>query len=168
MNEVKTEKQEEQKSLEGVKGWLLFFCISLVFITPYFTLYNKYYIREKFSPLFDYYTLFRTTWVIGTILSVALAVFSIYTGVGLWIKRKNAVNIVKKFLVFAAIYLIIESILPFVTALFTVGFSSTYTADTFSLMIAGIFRAILYFAIWYAYITNSKRVKATYHLGPEG
>jgi hypothetical protein len=163
MAETQEDKPEEKRSLGGVKGWLLFFCISLTILTPLFITYRLYNNWEEFRPVFFYFKLFKTKCIIDTVLGIGMMIFSIYTGIVLWTKQKNAVKTGKIFLVTALIYQIIISVLPFVTAVIVMWFSHIYVAYLFGLMVGSIPQGILYFAIWNSYLSESRRVKATYH-----
>ncbi len=159
---------EDQKSngvrppLEGINGWLLFFCISLTVIGPILLIRSLFADWEAYRPIFVYHELFKTKCIIFTILTVGTTLFSIYTGIALWAKCKNAVKIGKIFLLSALIYRIIGDLLPFITAVIVIGFSNLYVAYLFMVMVERFAPAMLVFFIWDGYLTESRRVKATY------
>lgn len=137
----------KEEKLKGVGGWLLFFIITLVFITPLSTLYylsSDYYIIDG---LFD-------TGL--ALISIGFAVWAVVVGISLWRKNKNAVIRTKEFLLAYLSFGIISVIVGAVLG----GYSADpelLASDSISLV-----RAIGYFAIWFSYLNVSKRVKNTF------
>jgi len=148
---------ESDLSLAGVRGWLLFFCINLVILSPVVSLIFLY---VGYNGIGEYAYLFPRLVPVATIDSVAtvaIVLFGIYTGVGLWRVRDGAVRVAKTYLIvnlaygFAGVILQIVSIYP-------LEIDSSYFSD----MAQSAVRATIFTAIWYSYLNRSRRVHATY------
>lgn len=142
---------------KGVGGWLLLLCLSLTIFTPIARLVNltegiKYSntYSAQFSSLFN-------VLIIDGLLGIGVVCFSIYAGFSLWTVKRNAVKIAKTCLFVFLVHSVIVVFLYFMA-----GLSSQ---DKSTLLLQGtkmILPTVIYFAVWYAYLSNSKRVKATY------
>jgi hypothetical protein len=141
----------------GVHGWLLLFCIALTILSPLFTLVTFLMSFQIAQDIAFYYPRFMTITIIDLVLGVGLMIFSIYAGVLLWRVKPNAVRMAKRYLIIFIIYAIISSVLPLM-----VGFEDKIVASMAGALIKGLAGSIVYFGIWYSYLTISKRVKATY------
>ena len=124
-------------SLEGVHGWLLFFCVILVIISP----------LANFLEAAKYKNLPWGAWI----LALALEGFSIYAGVELWRVAPGAVKKAKAFL---------WTYLAF-TVTGGVAFLSLSDEAT-AKDLADTLRSVVFFCFWYLYLIRSKRVKNTY------
>jgi len=119
----------------GVKGWLLLLCVSMTIVGPLVALMAGLAVSTN-KPFYAF-TVF------------ALIGYSLYVGILLWGRQPGAPHMAK-------IYLIIN-----------VGFHY-WTAYTFSevlssmAMVETVVPGVIANGIWYAYLTKSKRVKATY------
>lgn len=142
----------------GVGGWLLFLCVSLTILAPLITLIVAATGFSDSLELYDQFPGLLVTVVIDSILSVGLMAFSIYAGIGLWSIRPGAVQTAKAFLWCYLGYHIIAAILPFMA-----GLPSAVNELLIEETSKDTFRSIIYFAIWYSYLNQSKRVKATYN-----
>jgi hypothetical protein len=151
------EKPQVEAKYVGVRGWLLLFCLILVVISPLFNVIIFIVTLDKVTPYFEQFSGLKTPFVIGTILDIALMVFSIYAGISLWQIRPNAVSIAKTFLGFylgvtiLGIFLPITGNLPpeLLGHMIKEGFKQTFPAYTF-------------YWIWSSYLNKSKRVAVTY------
>lgn len=141
----------------GVGGWLLFLCVSLTILAPLFTLIMIASGFGESSELFDEFPGLLVTVVIDSILSVGLMAFSIYAGIGLWSIRPGAVQTAKAYLWCYLGYHIVAAILPFMA-----GLPSAVNEFLVEEVSKDTFRGVIYFAIWYSYLNQSKRVNATY------
>jgi len=144
---------------KGVGGWLLLFCLGLTVFSPLITLGSLAAAYGESSKYFHQFPGLLVIAVIDTFLSVGLAAFSVYAGIGLWTIRPGAVQMAKRYLLFFLGYLAIAAILPFMA-----GLPSAAHEAMFAEVARGTFRGVIYFAIWYSYLNKSKRVSATYHL----
>jgi hypothetical protein len=145
---------------KSVRGWLMFFCLTLVLFAPAATLLVAVQALGQLPLLVRASAQFPGLLVItivDLILSTAIMGFSIYAGLALMRVRPNAVRIAKTFLLVRLGYSLLELALPLVAGL---------PASARSIMlqaIAGqVVVGVLYVAIWYSYLTVSKRVKRTY------
>ncbi len=125
--------QEEIKH-KGVGGWLLFLCLSLVIFSPLLMIRDLYSAKGMNPFLF--------------LINVALLIFSVYAGIGLWKIRKGAVKI-------ALIYLNVLVLLAFFSLIYSM-VKGTYV------YYSGMLSPFVYSIIWTSYLIKSKRVKATY------
>ena len=154
---------EPVKSEYGVGGWLLFLCVIMVIISPIRSAYSLVtaYV-EVLSLMKDFPGLIFVT-IVDTIFSVALVGFGIYAGLALWRIRPGAVRTAKAYFIFFLIYSIFASFLPFFAGLPEA--SNEYLLAEMPKTILG---GLIYFCIWFAYLSVSKRVKATYPEAREG
>ena len=144
---------------KGVRGWLLFFCLSLTVFSPLMTMGSLGVGYSESSKYFDQFPGLRVITVIDMFLSLGVVAFSIYAGAGLWGIRPGAVQMAKRYLLCFLGYHGVAAILPFMAGL------PSATADALIMPIAQVtLRGVIYFAVWYSYLNNSKRVKATFGL----
>jgi hypothetical protein len=145
VNEIQNipDTQQVASTLRGVGGWLLFFCIGLIFVAP---LIDAAEILKNPNNMFV------------VVLDLGLAAFAIYTGIIVWGTRPNALKVVKA-------YFIVMIVLAFLTILGVIfadakdiqGHSNSQGED----MIAAL-RSLGYVAIWWSYFGSSERVRATF------
>jgi|WetSurMetagenome_2_1015567.scaffolds.fasta_scaffold242649_1 hypothetical protein len=151
------------KSLTGVKGWLFLLCLNLLLFIPAFSLYQVIcslalltspqarillLIWSKSSYYFSLANL-------AVMLSIAF--YSFYSGLKLWNLREGAVKIAKTFLLVQfgltlAMLALQRLILPPAGG---GGFSPQQ-------LLAALLPALLFFGVWYTYLTKSRRVQETY------
>ena len=138
---------DKLEKLSGIGGWLLFFIITLAFITPIGILY---YVSS------DYYIIDGQFDSGLALISIGFGVWAIIVGIALWRKNPKAVVWAKEFLLSYLIFSIVSIIVGAILG----GYSSDpelLAEDSVSLI-----RAIGYFAIWFSYLNVSKRVKNTF------
>src|SRR5215510_2170356 len=82
----------------GVKGWLLFFCIVLVILSPLYTLGNLANAYAGASRVADRLPGLMTATIVDTIGSIAVMMLGMFAGICLWLERPSAVAIAKAFL----------------------------------------------------------------------
>lgn len=145
----------------GVKGVLTFLCVVLIVFIPVMWIGP---LREIL--LTDYgqaseSTAFKNFQNYTKYTHILFAAISIYTGIAIMCKFKGAIGIAK-------FYWLSQ---PFLIALYNIGLFSMLNAinpnTTKGLAGEGIFQilsSIFWSGIWYAYLSNSKRVHATYEL----
>jgi Protein of unknown function (DUF2569) len=156
-NGAKVLTSQVQLKYKGVGGWLLLLCLNLTIFSPLLTLSNLVgniktanLYSTQFPSLFNFV-------VINTILAVGLMCFCIYAGVALWTVKNGAVKIAKTYLLVSLAVSVVEFLL-----LFTVKLPSKSYSILIGQGIRQIIRSVVYFAVWYAYLNKSERVKATY------
>ena len=144
----------------------MLFCLSLTVISPLTTLYSlttslfslATVLGENLANLIQFPGLLAML-AIDALLSVAVTAFSIFAGIGLWCIWPGAVRTAKEYLWCFLGYHIIGVLLPLMTGL-------PWAAQEAMIldMERNAIRSAFYFAIWYAYLKRSERVKATYQL----
>lgn len=126
----------------GVDGWLSFFCFCVSVIGPlglvgwFITLLESG--PEPVLVVFDFLAL------------LALAVYSLVTGIRIWMRRPDAIRQAK-------IYLILQLSLSLVAAVVTAAGGGSMERPRVILVTAAAF-----FAIWWLYLSYSRRVRSTF------
>jgi hypothetical protein len=143
--------------LSGVRGWLLFFVITLTVLNPAATVAGQWLSWSQVASLFDRLPGLLFLSAVNLLVAVALASFSVYAGVALWRRKVGAVHIARVFLIVGAIYALIS---PFFVLLVGLPASANGQLAAGALESAG--RGVLYYALWLTYLLQSKRVRATY------
>lgn len=142
---------------QGVKGWLLFFCINLTILGPLLTMGSLIAGFAMSWKAFGEFPGLLVMLIVDTVLSLGIAGFGLYAGLQLWRVRSGAVLKAKKYLYCALGYHILGIGLPWIAGL--------PSEDTKAMIVEGIrdtMRGLIHFAIWFSYLNQSKRVKATY------
>lgn len=130
---------------QPVGGWLLFLCVSLTILNPLMTL-------SRLAPVLSRIAMFGPMFLVDVLVGLGLAGFSVYAGTGLWNRRTGAVRTAKVYFMVRGGWALLSYAMMF-TGLSGVGISAIAPQ--------GIF--ILAFCIvWFAYLANSQRVRATY------
>jgi hypothetical protein len=152
----------------GVRGWLLFLCIVLTIISPAFSMVR--FVIDFVPPvtsIFNRYDVVEMPHVLTIpVLIVSLVVlrnaFSIYAGIALWTRRPNAVWVAKLYLsanlVVFGLFLspLLGSLYDFVDP------DRDYDHLLFSPPVRAFLAAFGSWALWTAYLTWSRRVRATF------
>lgn len=162
MEEMKDPKQEQTKSYEGVKGWLLFFCLVLIVISPIVNTYYLHKFWKMYHPVFQVLTAIKVDFIIHVAVSAFLGIFGIYAGIHLMRRMKNAVKIAKIFLVAMLIGGIAVAIIDFGIIVAVLGLRSPLAANAFAALLMGTIKPLVFFLVWNTYLNHSMRVKATY------
>jgi len=140
-----------------VGGWLLLLCISLTILSPLVILYGLITAYDETHYVFALFPGVQMVFYADALLSVLIIILCIRAGISLWTIRPNAVKIAKNFLLIYLGYLVIAAFLPFLAGL---------PAEANKVMMPeitkSILRGLIYVAIWYLYLSVSKRVKQTY------
>jgi hypothetical protein len=124
-------------NLQGIGGWLLFFCISLVLLSPLANLARIVSLPSGNSS--------------GAALDLSLAVFGIVVGITIWNVRPIAFTLLWVYfgvVVFMALLGLLGSIVSKGEA--------QASAVTVSI------RSLFYVCIWFFYFRRSERVRATF------
>jgi len=148
----------EPRTLVGVRGWLLFLCIILVFFYP-LNLLRGINFRAA-EEIQDEYPRAMTIALIDSFVVVVLIVYSIYTGVRLWRVRAGAVANSQRFLVIAWLYFLLSRL-----SIFAVGFPPDLNLLVIRRLLwqLPIFTALV--LAWWIYLSRSQRVAATFSEG---
>ncbi len=124
--------------LKGIRGWLLLFCLGIVFVQPLVLIVAS---DTAFEAVFN----------------LLLGAFSLYAGICLWRVRPNALRLVK---VYFVLVLSIATLAILASVVTTHSAPSSETPQT-NVLTDGA-RMLIGVAIWWSYFKKSKRVKATY------
>ncbi|MCM2315177.1 MAG: DUF2569 domain-containing protein [Thermoanaerobaculia bacterium] len=141
-------------ALIGVRGWLLFLCILLTIVSPLLGLGSIAVVASSPGNL-------------GVILLFAIVVgaevaLNLVAGLRLWQRRPGAVRFAKRVLV-------LNLILGAFTILLDPNAGDYSSAESGAAVARGCsswLRAAIFTAIWYSYLSKSKRVAATYAAPP--
>lgn len=126
----------ELQKLQGIGGWLLFFCIVVTVVHPLVNLAEAVATPQP-----------------GVIfLDLLLSAAAVTTGVSVWSKRSWAFTMVKTYF----IIMIVVSVLIFIGAA-----TETNVEARVDSFVTGI-RVLIWVAIWWSYFRKSKRVLATF------
>jgi len=155
-------EQDKKEQINGVEGWLLVFCMTLM-LGPFAYLYydiNTYFeIKDQhviWIPFKD------TILIIDLIITIVISCLSVYAGWSLWKISSNAISITRLYLNSVLAYSL------FIFFLITIIFiASKIPFNTISLNIYGVvikdtISSIAYVIIWKLYLKNSERVKNTF------
>lgn len=148
----------KQNKYKSVEGWLSFLCFIFVIGTPAGTLYNLGSSYTETVQYFEQFPGLLTIFVIDSILSIALMIFSIRAGIALWNIKPRAVRIAKNFLLLFLGYSVIIIFLPFMA-----GLPSEVNDAMIPDIVKGAVKGLFFFGIWYSYLSISKRVLGTYN-----
>jgi Protein of unknown function (DUF2569) len=138
-----------ENKYKGVRGWLLFFCITLTILAPISAFRANSETSGSLRPYFQRVPNLRELCTTLDVLNLGIALFAVIVGVMLWRTRPNAVHVAKLFL--------------WCLLGFSVGVM--FLPSLFGLPIGTVFvrpGGIGYFLVWYFYLKKSKRVKATF------
>lgn len=147
---------------KGVRGWLWLFCFILTVVNPIAVLVSVHRGLRSLGPQLEQMA-DLTPWAflvalapigIHLILSLGLAVLSLYAGFMLWRVRPRAVQTAKLFLWYALTYQTLAVGMTLLT-------ESPPGREVLGEAVRHLFRALLTFSIWYSYLQSSKRVQAT-------
>ena len=147
-------------SLDGsvsppVSGLLLVFCLILTIISPAYALYHV----AKVVPLLAAASPNRILLLgVYCVLFTLLAAFSFFAGTNLWLVRKGAVSMARRYLL---TYLIANLAYFGFWALLMRPHTQLAYAEMGWYHVAGPIGA---FALWFVYLEHSKRVRETFHL----
>jgi hypothetical protein len=148
----------EHNKYKSIEGWLSLLCFVLIIGSPLSTLYNLVTSYIDISQYIDQFPGLLIILCIDSMLSITLMILSIRAGMALWNIKPAAVRIAKKYLLLFLGYSVIALFLPFMA-----GLPSESNDAMVPEIVKGAFQSILYFGIWYSYLSISKRVLNTYN-----
>lgn len=149
---------KQNEALNGVKGWLLFLCISLTILSPLYTLGQLGVEWRDTEPLFGAFPSLKDAVVFESLCMVGLMAFSIYAGSVLWSVKPGAVKVAKNYFLVLLLY---SLVFPFVLSAIA-DLPSVADNEIAKEGVKNAIRGILAFAIWFTYLNKSRRVRATY------
>jgi hypothetical protein len=143
--------------LVGVKGWLFLFCVLLTIFDPLVIVVTLFVVSDGMAARQDLGSeMFRLILVTG-VLKIGLAVFSLYTGVSLWRRASRAVTLARAYLTAIGLSSVAFLFLPVLLG------NKMTTAEALSgENVLNVILTVLYVLLWLAYLSRSKRVRATY------
>jgi hypothetical protein len=127
-----------RRDLQGVGGWLLFFCIGLVILGPVWLL------SQVSTPGSD---------LAGIVLALARTAFGLVVGIFVWNVRQVAFTLLWIYFGVIVVYSLL-GILGSITL--------ANEGQSEPLAVAYSIRSIVYVVIWFFYFRKSQRVRATF------
>lgn len=121
--------------LKGVGGWLLFFCISLTFL----------------SPLFMAIRMWGGGFGAGNMIDIAVAAFGVIVGIMVWTVNQRVFLLLWFFFGLLALLLVLALAGSFV---------GSQEQNPNEIIV--LFRGLIYIIVWFLYFKKSDRVQATF------
>jgi uncharacterized protein DUF2569 len=138
---------EVEPKYKGVKGLLLFCCLDLAIFYPLYLIIGLVNGITYINAHPDQFPYTASTIIFTVLIGVSFICYSIYTGSALWTVKLGAVKIATTYLMVLFTYSIINGLGNLVLAV--------------PVILPDFTRAITAF-MWYLYLNDSERVKATY------
>ncbi len=141
----------------GVRGWLLILCLNIAILDPVTMLLTIFLVVSATKPYFGEHPELLRLCLVSGICRLALAVFSVYAGLGLWKVVPGALSVAKRYLLAVVLYSVVASFLPAL-----VGVPQESYQEFAGQTVFNSFLTMAYAIAWYIYLQRSRRVKATY------
>jgi hypothetical protein len=149
------------KRLAGVRGWLLFFCVVLVFLYPIYLLWlNRQ--TMNLGRVLGESTRIHGIMLLLSVVNIAVLIGSITAGIRLWRRRPKAVQSARVMIVVAWLQTLLNGALPLAANLPT-----EVSRILLRHLAWGILKSSVYCALFWLYLARSKRVAATFRNAPE-
>ncbi|MDD5177885.1 MAG: DUF2569 family protein [Candidatus Nanoarchaeia archaeon] len=132
--------------VKGIGGWLLLFVIILTIIQPVYLLVDVVANPSFYSYSSGVYNLASLLWVFGIII------WSLVMGISIWNKKEKAIIWAKEFLIVSLV----------IGVVFTFLYAGLYTLEEQDILFVELFRSLIFFGVWFSYLSVSKRVKKTF------
>jgi hypothetical protein len=144
-----------EEQYKGVGGWLLLLCINLTILDPASIVVGVF----GALPLADFE---KNPEMVRFMLTsggcrLALAAFSLYSGIALWRIQPDGPTIARRYFQAATIYSAFALLLPSIVGLPEELYMEMAGASLLSSVVT-----ISYVTVWYVYLVKSKRVRATF------
>lgn len=153
---------QEKNALQGVGGWLTFFCVSLTILGPFWSLGQLTEAYDKAKPAFDRFPALKSAVDFETWGSAAIIIYGFVVGCMIWSGSPSGRRLARQYLIIRLIgFIAVEAIAFSMIS----GVSPAALGAGASEGFGAILQSLLYFAIWWLYFKRSKRVRNTY--GPE-
>lgn len=142
-------------------GWLLFFCVTLVILSPIFSLGKLEVDRQQSVGAYAQYPALLTAAAIEAIGIIAFVLSGVVLGLRIWRRDPNGVQLARRYLQIRLFTFIgVEVIALFcLTELPRAMFNQTVGSALLVVM-----REVVIVGVWWLYFSKSKRVKETYSL----
>ncbi|MBK7103838.1 MAG: DUF2569 family protein [Ignavibacteriae bacterium] len=151
----------EESCKEKIGGWLIFLYINLFVLGVYNILTGVGYLFYMDGTNLDRYFY---EGIIFSLISIIIGLYSFYCGYNIFKKDKNAIRTTKKFLIFYISIYLITGIYYFLDSWLNNSLMSSNFLETLFYQIIFQLPKIIFFLIWYLYLTYSKRVKYTFNV----
>ena len=148
---------ERDESHRGVRGWLLILCLNVAILDPLTMLLTIFMVTDATKPYFSEHPELLRLCLASGICRLALAVFSVYAGIGLWKVVPGALSVARKYLLAVVLYAVVAASLPIIVGMPQESYQEFAGQTAFN-----SFLTMAYAIAWYMYLQYSKRVKATY------
>jgi Protein of unknown function (DUF2569) len=145
----------------GYGGWLVFFCIVVIFVAPLFALISGAVAFSQVGEVADRYPSLLALTFVELIGGIGVVIFGVVAGLKLRRLQRGAVGLAKGYLIARLVWAVLTLGLPAMGG----DLPSEVTEVMMIEAVKGLVQAIIGFAIWFSYFNVSKRIKATF---PEG
>jgi hypothetical protein len=163
-NHPSSVQEDKKEQIKGVEGWLLFFCMMLIFSPIAYIPYSIDTYQEIQDEVIRF-PLKDTILTIDLISSILISCLSIYTGLMLWRIRPHAIKTATLYLNVVLVYSMIIFLIMTIIFYFSEIPFNTVLQFVYGQMIRETISSITFVVIWKLYLKNSERVKNTFSLG---
>ena len=147
--------------VKGVRGWLFVLCLTLAVLDPLDIVSSLFAGAASLKSDLDRYPALLRLILISGVFKLALAVFSVYSGISLWRIFPGAVSTASNYLKAMFAYSVQAIFLPGLVGLPQELYREMAGPDLVSSVLT-----LAYATTWLLYLKRSKRVKATYQSPP--
>jgi len=153
------EDYEEDIKEKAIGGWLPFFILILIVITPLGSILSLILEYKIIALQIDLISgSYQAGNIVNGLLKIAVSVFSVYAGMSLLKRKRNAIPIVKTYLAIFLCYSIVSVFFSFIVNLSS-GYSIAFMKGE---AWKRILYALIFVAVWYIYLSRSRRIKEIY------
>ena len=142
-----------------VGGWLLFYCVGLVILSPLATFGRMVSDWEEAKPVFDVYPFFKTAVIVECMGLTALVLAGFLVGLLIWSGNPSGREFAKTYMLSRLFGLMgLEIIVLFLVRDLPADAMLSVTGE----VAAAVVVQCVWFTIWWLYFLKSKRVQALY------
>ena len=142
---ARPEGLSREAKLNGIGGWLLFFCVSFTIVSPAYFVYGFLPISQHQNP--------SSNNLVDQILGGAMTIYGMVIGTLLWRKVDGIIKRAKWFLIIYAAEIVLSTIYDLAIKSYSWGIAVFAIVE------------IAYLAAWMLYFSNSLRIKRTFGTG---
>lgn len=147
--------------LQGVGGWLTFFCVALTIIGPLVSFSSMVSGWEQAKPAFDTFPILKTAIFLESLVIGVVVIYGFITGAMIWGGNKDGKSLAERYLKVRLFSFIVVELIVLIIL-------SDLPQEAYNVIIDGLIvflvRELGFFGIWFTYFKKSKRVSATYEL----
>lgn len=143
----------------GVGGWLMFFCIGLVILSPLSTLGRMGQAWETVRPVMESFPSLRTAVVLENVAYVAILCAGVLAGSRIWAGSPNGRTIARNYLLGRAVLGIGATI---IAALIVQDLPTEVSDAVTAAAVQSTLTEVLLCGTWWLYFKYSRRVRNTY------